>query len=128
MNNKVLAILNKILRTNSKELEPEAFNAYLHKLPKNIKVEWQRNGKLIVGEITAEKNKFMTQGYSGKEFVEMVNDAVYTMYDVPEDYRHAVRQSRAYNPSQDEQQKLEDAGVKKSSITFSKSKRVIRTA
>jgi hypothetical protein len=124
--NKIISIFNKVLNTN-KRLEPEVFDAYLHRLPGKIRVDWRRDGKYIIGEVTAEENKFMTQGRSGEEFVEMVNDAVYTMYDVPEDYRHAVRQSRAYNPSSDEQQKLEDVGIKSSAISFSKSEKALRT-
>jgi len=41
-------------------------------------------------EVKAEDQEFMTQGVGGDNFIEMVNDAVYSMYDIPEDYIDAI--------------------------------------
>lgn len=72
---------------NSKKIEPEVFEAYMNKLPKNIKVIWEREDDgYIVGDILAGDYEFATQGKNGDDFIKMVNDAIFTMYDVKREH------------------------------------------
>ena len=112
----------------SPQLEREAFDAYFYRLPEQISVSWMRDGKFIVGSIADEGHEFLTQAQSGDEFIEMVNDAVYTFHDIPESYREAIAEHRAYNPSLQERKKLEDAQVHNSVISFKKDIKALRVA
>ena len=123
---KAIKYIKKMLIPPS--LEREAFDAYFYRLPDDINVSWTRDGKFIVGSITDGGHMFLTQAKSGDEFIEMVNDAVYTFHDIPEDYRDAIRMNRAYNPNLEERKKLEDVRVGSSSIVFRKDKKVLRAA
>ena len=105
-------------------LEPEAFDAYLYRLPDHIEVSWTRDGEYLVGQISEEKGTYMTQARSGDEFMEMVNDAVYTMHDIPEGYRSTIGKFRAYNPSPQELKKLQDRAVKSSRLSARRQMRV----
>lgn len=97
-------------------LEREAFDAYLHRLPESVNVAWERDGKYIVGYIEAGNESFATQGESVDEFIDMVNDAIYTVYDIPEGYKDVGSNFRAYNPPFADQERLQNLGVKKSTI------------
>lgn len=110
--------LTKVKNPRS-SLSPEAYLAYFHKLPKKIQVEWFRDGKFIIGKIQAEGSEFMTQARSAKEFVEMVNDAVFTAYDVPLPYFQFL-ESRKFKPPQIEFDKLNNAAIKSSTMSFTK--------
>jgi len=110
----------KIIRFFCKpKLDKEALEAYFHKLPSEIDINWFRDGKYIIGKIEADGYKFMTQAVSAKEFVEMVNDALFTVYKIPEDYFDALEKRRFY-PTKEQFEKLNDASVKKSQANFIK--------
>ena len=115
MKNLIKSILNK----NNQEVIPEAFWAYFHRLPQKISVEWFRDGKFIVGRIDAEGDKFMTQGVSADEFIEMVNDALFSFYEIPVEYFGALK-SRSFVPKPEEYEKLNDAAVVKSKMGLEK--------
>lgn len=98
------------------KLSQEAFTAYFHRLPDSIEVNWHREGKFIVGRVAADGKKFMTQGLNVDEFVEMVNDAVITVFDIPEDYINVINKSKAYLPTAEEYKRLNDNKISHSSF------------
>ncbi len=95
----------------------EVAEFHAQNLPKNVRVSWERDGTMIVGTVFADGNEFMTQAESADEFVEMVNDAIYAVYEVPVAYISVLGKNRV-QPTPDERAKLEDAAVKKSSPKF----------
>ncbi|MBN1585686.1 hypothetical protein JW899_04980 [Candidatus Uhrbacteria bacterium] len=86
---------------------------------KNIHVSWEKDGEFIVGTIRIGKDEFMTQGKSAREFVEMVNDAIYAVYDIPPEYADQLGGNFRLLPNEDDFRKLDDAAVRKSSLDFS---------
>ncbi len=102
------------------KLSHEAFVAYFNRLPDGIKVNWHRDGKFIVGNVSADGKKFMTQGLNADEFIEMVNDAVITVFNIPEDYVDVINKSKAYFPTEEEYRKLNDNKISHSSLGFKK--------
>ena len=99
----------------------EAFDCYLNKLPVNIKVEWERdeNDGFIVGHINADNNTFIAQGKNAKEFIEMVNDAIYAVYDIPPQYISQLGYKKYY-PNPEQLEKLKDKSIKFASFGFNK--------
>ncbi|OGH64626.1 MAG: hypothetical protein A2821_04190 [Candidatus Magasanikbacteria bacterium RIFCSPHIGHO2_01_FULL_41_23] len=98
-------------------LSQEAFIAYFNKLPKEIQVEWTRDGKFIVGKIMADGNEFMTQGESAEEFVDMVNDALFSVYNIPISY-FSLLESRKFKPTQKQFEQLGNVVYKKSQMSW----------
>lgn len=96
---------------------PEAFWAYFNKLPNSIEVTWMRDGDLIVGEVKADDITFKTQGKSAQEFVDMVNDSLFAVYEIPVDY-FALLEGKRFHPNPDGFKKLNDIAVKKSASNF----------
>jgi len=105
------------------EIFPEAFFAYFHKLPENIRVEWVRDGEYIVGNITAGDKKFITQGLDADDFVQMVNESVVAAFDIPRNYIDLILKNKLFSPSTSDRKKLEDLSVKGSSFGFVNSKK-----
>lgn len=69
-------------------IDQETGIAYISKLPV-IKVAWEREDGAIVGFIeTDDGKKFETYAKDPVQFIEMINDAVFTVYDIPHNYRH----------------------------------------
>ena len=119
----------KFLKSLFKQkLSREAFGAYFYRLPSSIEVSWFRDGKYIVGTIKTEDQEFSTQGLDADDFIEMVNDAVYTMYDIPDEYIDLLKTVKTYSPQLKEKQKLQDASIKNSIIRFLKNEEVLQTA
>ncbi|MFH1620633.1 MAG: hypothetical protein ABIB04_00950 [Patescibacteria group bacterium] len=112
--------LRKIFR--KEPIYPEVVTAYFNKLPKYIQVEWFRDSNFIVGKIVTDTNdELFTQGRNPDDFVEMVNDAVYTAYDVRPQYIDVMHRTRRfYRPPADEWQKLNDDKVEKSAFRLEK--------
>jgi len=102
------------------EIHPEVLEAYIFKLPDAIQVAWFRDGKFIIGKVKVGDKEFMTQALSGAEFIEMVNDAVFTVYDIPRHYASLVRSYRAFTPSPEELKKLDDGTIKHSNLSIQK--------
>lgn len=111
-----------------KKLSKEAFEAYFNRLPDSIEVSWFRDGNFIVGKVKAGDNEFMTQGMSGDDFIEVVNDAVIAVNKIPRQYIDVVRKSRAYNPPIEEKKKLEDINIKNSVISLPKDDKILQSA
>ncbi len=111
-------IINAI--SNPAELSQEAFDAYIHRLPGIVRVSWRKDGDDIVGHVTVDEKDFFTQAKTPDELVVMVNDAVYTAYDIPDEYRRPLSQIRAYRPNKDAWDQLKRLDPKYSSLEFEK--------
>jgi len=81
-------------------LSQEAFEAYFHRLPDDLEVSWFRDGKFIIGNIKAGESRFVTQGLDAEDFIDMVNDAVITVFGLPKQYYDVIRRTHAYAPQQ----------------------------
>lgn len=110
------------------KLAREAFEAYFYRLPNNVRVSWFRDGKFIVGKVVAGEREFMTQGKNVDDFIEMVNDAVYAVENIPKNYIYTLRKIKTYEPSPAEEAKLRNLDVKKSELNFNKQKKVLEVA
>ncbi|MFA5187759.1 MAG: hypothetical protein WC460_00160 [Patescibacteria group bacterium] len=88
----------------------EAAEAYWNKLPQEIEVSWFRDGKYIIGQINAEGNKFMTQGRNADEFIDMVNDAVFSVYEIPPEY-FEILSPKKFTPKSNEYERLRNNGI-----------------
>lgn len=113
-------LVRKVLNLRNKFFPPEiieeVFVANLHRLPSELKVKWFRDGKYIVGNITADGNvMFMTQAKSAKEFVEMVNDALYATYDIP---NHYIPLMRKFSPTPEQFSQLNNISIKSSDFNY----------
>ncbi len=81
------------------KLEPEVMKAYLQRLPNRITVSWFRENGFIIGAIkTGDDEEFYTQAKSPKEFVKMVNDALYVAFDFKPEYIEALHAKDIYSP------------------------------
>src|ERR1035441_273605 len=87
-------------------LSQEAFEAYFHRLPDDLEVSWFGDGKFIIGNIKAGDNKFVTQGENAEDFIDMVNDAVITVFGIPKQYYDVIRQIHTYMPPQEQVEQL----------------------
>ena len=110
------------------KLHQEVFDAYFHKLPKKIQVKWFRDEGYIIGNINTGNNKFSTQGKNADDFIEMINDAIFTMYDVPEDYVDVISKAHTYLPPQQEMEKLRDKNISNANLGFVKNKEILKVA
>lgn len=123
----------KILKTLKKNIFPpklsqEALAAYINRLPEHLEVQWFRDGNFIIGTIVADNKKFMTQGMDGDDFIEMVNDAIVSVNNIPEDYVDVIRSMKTYLPPAEERARLFNNGIRHSSISFNKNKDVVQVA
>ncbi len=98
------------------EIYPEAFFAYFHRLPDKLQVSWFRDDGMIVGKVNAGDKEFMTQGADAEDFIQMVNESLITVFNVPHDYFDVIKQARTYNPTPAERRLLEDKSVAQSTI------------
>lgn len=108
------------------KLSREAFEAYYHRLPETIEVGWFRNGKFIVGKVTAGDSEFMTQGVGADDFVDMVNDGVVMINRIPKEYIEIIKNTHTYNPPVEEIAKLRDKEIKAAVISAEKNKEVLQ--
>lgn len=114
---------------NAPDLSRETLEACYFRLPEKIDVSWKRDGNFIIGKVTAGDNEFTTQGKSVDDFIKMVNDSVYTVFDVPFDYVNAIEKLKAYDPPIEARKKLEDLGIKEQKLSLvKKDKRTVRLA
>lgn len=99
-------------------LSIEAIEAYYHKIPNSIQVSWERDGDMIVGTVKAGNHEFYTQGKDADDFIEMVNDAVYTVYEIPFEYLDVIERLKPFSPSLEQRKAL--YGKDKDIISISK--------
>lgn len=83
-----------------------------------VEVAWERDGEFIVGRVRTSDTEFIAQGLNAKEFVEMVNDATYAVYEVPLEYSEALGGDYRLIPSQEEFEQLDDKNVIRSVAHF----------
>jgi hypothetical protein len=110
-------IINSFMKP---KLSEEAFWAYYHRLPQSIEVRWFRDGNYIIGEIHIDKKKYLTQGKNAEDFIDMVNDLVVDVFDVPKDYVGMVKSHHTYSPPKSEEKKLKDTSVSRANFGFRK--------
>lgn len=110
MKNIIRSIINKISR---RDIYQEALEAYFYRLPEKIEVHWFRDGQYIVGDIKTDDKNCITQAYTPSEFVSMVNDAIMTVYDIPEEYHTILRRYKAYQPPPEQWAQLNNQTVQK---------------
>jgi hypothetical protein len=122
-------LLQKIISVIKKEsLSQEAILAYYNRLPEKITVNWKKRGNFIVGTVEDNKDKYYTQGKNVDDFFEMVNDAVYTFHEIPEEYKEEIMKSKAYYPNQEQLKKLEKISGKAKKLYIKKDKQVLANA
>lgn len=109
------------------KLSKEAYVAYFHKLPDTVAVSWFRDGELIVGKVVAGDNEFMTQGKNAEDFIEMVNDAIITVYGIPKNYIEALK-IKAYQPPPEVWTALNDGKITQSKFSFEKKTEALQLA
>lgn len=109
-----------MFRLFSKKLSKEEFEAYFDRLPDKINVSWFRDGKFIIGEINVDGHEFMTQAISANEFIDMVNNTLLSVYEIPKQYFSVLLKYKKFMPSQEEFSRLDDVAVKKSVVNFEK--------
>jgi len=102
------------------KLQDEAMEAYFHRLPNRIQVDWFRDGAFIIGNIFADGNKYMTQALSANEFIEMVNDTLLAVYNIPIEYQKELLKYKKFRPSIEQYNELNNIAIKKSSLQFEK--------
>lgn len=110
------------------EIFPEAYFAYLHRLPNEIQVSWFRDDGLIVGKVNAGDKEFMTQGANADEFIGMINHSIVSAFNIPEDYFEIVTQTKTYVPSPGERKLLEDRSVMSHQLGLVKNERSFKLA
>ncbi len=108
------------------KLSKKAFEAYYYRLPDTISVRWQRDGKFIVGEVSDGKHTFVTQGRNTDEFVEMVNDALLTIYNIPRQYQDVVRLAKTYEPPLEVRKQLEDTTILTANFSSHKDENILQ--
>lgn len=106
----------KDLFSRNPQLSPEAYSAYINKLPDSIQVQWKRDGVFIIGNIITDDFAFLTQGKGADDFIDMVNDAVMTIYDIPDDYLKVVKKARSFTPKPEELSQLKNGEILKATI------------
>lgn len=109
-------------------LSKEAFVAYFNRLPDNISVQWFRDGDFIIGKVKSGDNEFVTQAKDANEFVEMVNDALITVYNIPRNYLEVIKSAKTYSPTQEEWDDLNNTSIRKCTLGFKKDKKILRLA
>lgn len=109
-------------------LSKEAFFAYYHKLPNKVQVSWTKDENMIVGKVVAGPYEYFTQGKNTEDFIEMVNDSIYTVFDIPIEYQKEIKKFKTYNPPILAKQKLQDIDVNNSIFQFEKNEEILKVA
>jgi hypothetical protein len=109
-------------------LSKEAFDAYFNRLPDSIQVDWFRDGNFIIGNISDGSNKFMIQGKNPDDFIDMVNDAVIAMNNIPSSYVDVIKKSKTYVPNSEERKSLGDVAVMSATMGIIKDNQIKQLA
>jgi hypothetical protein len=120
--NKIKNIFENL--THPKPLR-EVLEANYHKLPEKIEVGWFRDGKFIIGIIKVDGKEYKTQALSADEFVDMVNDTIYTVYDIPNSCINILSKERPFVPTSEQFKKLNDNAIKQSAINMAREKELV---
>jgi hypothetical protein len=99
----------------------EAFDAYFNRLPNTLQTQWFRDGDFIIGKVeTEDGTSFVTQAKNADEFIEMVNDALFAVYEIPKEYFDSLMTVKKFLPKKEEFERLNNASIKGSSLGFIK--------
>lgn len=98
------------------EIIPEVLISNRYKLPNEIFVVWNRDDGYIVGNVKAGDKEFVTQGKNADDFIEMVNESVMAIFDIPADYIEPLAKSYLFYPNKEELNKLKNISVVGSSF------------
>ena len=114
------------------KLEPEAIQCYINRLPEQIQVSWKRDEDgLLVGRVSIGNNRddsFWTQGKNVKDFLYMINDAVFIALDFKPEYIPVFHRMISYAPTEGILKRLSDESMKEGSFGISKSEKEFVTA
>ena len=82
---------NIFARLFAPQVDPETLRALRYKLPVTLSVSISEDpsGKYVarIEKSDVLRRSIVTEGETGQELFEMVNDAVFTALDIPENYR-----------------------------------------
>ncbi|MEK7545762.1 MAG: hypothetical protein AAB554_01635 [Patescibacteria group bacterium] len=111
----------RLIQKLKERFEPDDFfaevaEAYFHKLPQNLRVDWFRDSGYIVAKIVADGKEYRTQGKDAEDLFLMVNDCLYTAYGIKARHKEKMLHVRSYRPPQDEWVKLNDGKVQMSAF------------
>lgn len=112
------------LSFTKQRLEPEAYSAYLNRLPSSIQVGWERVGKRIVGQASIDGFSFGVQANSPEEFICVVNEGILVAFDTPREYQEILLKYPKFVPSQEELELLKNGKSTKSQMKFHQDKKV----
>ena len=93
-----------------KKIVPEVLEANINKMPKQLHILIEKTPNNYYFVKIKNLSGCTTQARNSHELVEMVNDAVYTYFDIPEKYQAQVG---SYNPPVELQKKLKATLQKK---------------
>ncbi len=113
---------------SKRKLSYEALVAYFNRLPDAVQVDWFRDGDFIIGNVKAGNSEFVTQGQDADDFINMVNESVITVNNIPYEYFDVIKELRSYTPPEEEIKALEDQSVSHSKLRVSKSDRALQAA
>lgn len=86
-----------MLKLSRQQLDPEAYWAYLTRLPGRIEVDWEKEDSFIIGKVRVDGASFLTQARNADEFIRMVNEGVLVMYDTPKNYIDYIQKHQNVN-------------------------------
>lgn len=83
-----MLMLQKLV--SRKTVDPDVLFALKWKKPDTLQVYIQRTDEGYFAKVTNLEGNVVTQAQTGLELFEMVNDAVYTYLEIPEQYRETL--------------------------------------
>ena len=113
--NKLVNIFSSLMQVKPCK---EVLEASFHKLPAQIQVEWFRDGKYIIGNIKADGHEYKTQALSPDEFIEMVNDTLYAVYEIPNNCINTLSKIKRFRPGKEEIKQLYNNSIKHSDMSL----------
>lgn len=125
-------MLNIFSSIFGQKLDPVVMKCYVERLPEKIEVSWNRNkegyliGRICIGDKPDET--FFTQAKTAKEFVKMVNDALFVALDIKPEYINFFHAHIPYAPSPEELHRLNDGTIKEGAFGFQKNEECLQTA
>lgn len=124
--NSILSVIKRVLVPQS--ISREAVEAYFYRLPEVVTVKWMRDEDMIVGYVDDGTHKFVTQGTSVDDFIEMVNVSIMTVNNIPDNYFTVMKSFKTYKPTAAEELSLRNGKVHSAVISAHKDKKVLQVA
>lgn len=102
------------------KLDPAMIQYYVNQLPDQIQISWKRDDDgFLIGRVSIGNNRddsFWTQGKNVKDFLYMINDAVFIALDFKSEYIPEFHRSIFYTPNEGILKSLNDASIKEGSF------------